>query len=79
MRPAVLTDERPVGGNRKEMRVDELRKHRVTGRVVQAPQPPRLLHGQSQARHFDEFSTDAPYEILIASAEVFHSCPRFVL
>jgi hypothetical protein len=37
------------------------------------------LHGQSQARHFDEFSTDAPYEILIASAEVFHSCPRFVL
>ena len=57
------------------MRLDERGEHRAANGLIEAPQPPRLLHGQSEAWHLEKLSADTPDEILDSPNRLSHSLP----
>jgi hypothetical protein len=59
-----VTNERAVASSREKTRIYESAEYRITGGLVEPPQSLRLLRRQPQARHFEEFSSNASNYLL---------------
>jgi hypothetical protein len=56
--------ERTIPGSKQKLRINQRSKERCTRRLVEIPETTRLRFGQTQSRHLEKLSLNAPEHII---------------